>query len=160
MFSISFPKTSSFSQSCQHGPKKQCKPKANAFYFGSRFNLKSSSYIYLDDGWGGEKLFKKFLLLVRNVLMWLHLIDVRVIWAGGRTNPPLDKPRCGWEKELCLEQGREGKNAFTCWYRISVVKRNSLAGVVRNLVLHIFRFSSPCDSRRKLVPPSHLAIGS
>lgn len=102
------------------------KTQSQCSFFGSRFNLKSSSYIYLDDGWGGEKLFKKFLLLVRNVLMWLHLIDVRVIWAGGRTNPPLDKPRCGWEKELCLEQGREGKNAFTCWYRISVVKRNSL----------------------------------
>ena len=159
MFSISFPKTSNFGQSCQHGPKKQWKPKANAVFW-LEIQFKIFIIIYLDDGWEGEKLFKKFLLLVRNVLMWLHLIDVRVIWAGGRTNPPLDKPRCGWEKELCLEQGREGKNAFTCWYRISVVKRNSLARVVRNLGLHIFRFSSPCDSRRKLVPPSHLAIGS
>ena len=37
------------------------------------------------------------------------MTDVTVIWAGGRTEPPLDKPRCGWENELCLEQERQGK---------------------------------------------------
>ncbi|XP_078374364.1 atrial natriuretic peptide receptor 3-like [Oculina patagonica] len=37
-----------------------------------------------------------------------NLRDVRVIWAGGRTNPPLDKPKCGWENELCIEQDRHG----------------------------------------------------
>lgn len=42
----------------------------------------------------------------------LCLTDVRVIWAGGRTNPPLDKPKCGWENELCIEQDRQGKYSF------------------------------------------------
>ena len=40
---------------------------------------------------------------------YYYLTDVTVIWAGGRTEPPLDKPRCGWENELCLEQERQGK---------------------------------------------------
>ena len=35
--------------------------------------------------------------------------DVSVIWAGGRTSPPSDKPRCGWDKELCLEEEKEGE---------------------------------------------------
>lgn len=42
----------------------------------------------------------------------LCLTDVRVIWAGGRTNPPLDKPKCGWENELCIEQDRHGELKF------------------------------------------------
>ena len=32
-----------------------------------------------------------------------------MIWAGGRTTPPLDKPKCGWENELCVEQEKKGK---------------------------------------------------
>ena len=39
--------------------------------------------------------------------------DVTVIWAGGRTKPPSDKPKCGWENELCLEQERQGKGFVT-----------------------------------------------
>ena len=34
---------------------------------------------------------------------------MRVIWAGGRTTPPLDKPKCGWENELCVEQEKKGE---------------------------------------------------
>ena len=36
--------------------------------------------------------------------------DVSVIWAGGRTRPPSDKPRCGWDRELCLEEEKKSKN--------------------------------------------------
>ena len=32
-----------------------------------------------------------------------------MIWAGGRTTPPLDKPKCGWENELCVEQEKKGE---------------------------------------------------
>ena len=39
----------------------------------------------------------------------ISFADVSVIWAGGRTSPPSDKPRCGWDKELCLEEEEEGK---------------------------------------------------
>ena len=57
------------------------------------------------------------LIIVKNkiIVAWFqnkcyyYLTDVTVIWAGGRTEPPLDKPRCGWENELCLEQERQGK---------------------------------------------------
>ena len=45
---------------------------------------------------------------------YYYLTDVTVIWAGGRTEPPLDKPRCGWENELCLEQERQGKCLEKC----------------------------------------------
>ena len=38
---------------------------------------------------------------------------MRVIWAGGRTNPPLDKPKCGWENELCIEQDRQGMHMYS-----------------------------------------------
>lgn len=38
---------------------------------------------------------------------------MRVIWAGGRTNPPLDKPKCGWENELCIEQDRQGRDMYS-----------------------------------------------
>ena len=38
-------------------------------FFWLEIQFKIFIIIYLDDGWGGEKLFKKFLLLVRNVLM-------------------------------------------------------------------------------------------
>ena len=43
-----------------------------------------------------------------------YFIDVTVIWAGGRTNPPSDKPKCGWENELCSEQERKGKGFVNC----------------------------------------------
>jgi len=45
----------------------------------------------------------------RGIIVNYYSTDVTVIWAGGRTEPPLDKPRCGWENELCLEQERQGK---------------------------------------------------
>ena len=39
----------------------------------------------------------------------ISFADVSVIWAGDRTSPPSDKPRCGWDKELCLEEEEEEK---------------------------------------------------
>ena len=43
------------------------------------------------------------------VLQRTSYLDVSVIWAGGRTRPPSDKPKCGWENELCVEQEKKGK---------------------------------------------------
>ena len=34
---------------------------------------------------------------------------MKIIWAGGRTSPPADQPKCGWEKELCLESDKRGQ---------------------------------------------------
>ncbi|CAH3159682.1 unnamed protein product [Porites lobata] len=53
-----------------------------------------------------------------------NLRDVRVIWAGGRTTPPLDKPKCGWENELCVEQEKKAARF------VNVVIGASTAGVV------------------------------
>ena len=50
-----------------------------------------------------------FIWKENDITVILCSTDVRVIWAGGRTNPPLDKPKCGWENELCIEQDRQGK---------------------------------------------------
>ena len=43
------------------------------------------------------------------VYLLISFADVSVIWAGGRTSPPSDKPRCGWDKELCLEEEEKGE---------------------------------------------------
>ena len=47
-----------------------------------------------------------------NHRLLFHLIsfaDVCVIWAGGRTSPPSDKPKCGWDKELLLAEEKKGE---------------------------------------------------
>ncbi|XP_078345063.1 atrial natriuretic peptide receptor 1-like [Oculina patagonica] len=53
-----------------------------------------------------------------------NLRDVSVIWAGGRTSPPSDKPRCGWDNELCLEEEKKAARI------VNIVIGASISGVL------------------------------
>lgn len=37
-------------------------------------------------------------------------VDVSVIWVGGWIRFLLDKLRCGWDRELCLEEEKKSKS--------------------------------------------------
>ncbi|XP_078693880.1 atrial natriuretic peptide receptor 2-like isoform X3 [Branchiostoma floridae x Branchiostoma belcheri] len=33
----------------------------------------------------------------------LEMRDVDIVWAGGKTSPPIDSPECGWDNDLCMD---------------------------------------------------------
>lgn len=49
-----------------------------------------------------------------------------VIWAGGRTSPPSDKPRCGWDNELCLEEEKKGEIVTSTPEKFKLPSRDTL----------------------------------
>ncbi|XP_066267244.1 atrial natriuretic peptide receptor 1-like [Branchiostoma lanceolatum] len=69
----------------------------------------------------------------------LEMRDVDVVWAGGKTSPPVDSPECGWDNDLCVDDSYQialgavgsavtflavATTVIFFWYRKCMVERN------------------------------------